>query len=99
MPNTPGKKKKKMSAEKLAQLAESGEDITNRFKTGKMKPALDEVSIIPGIQRVNVDFAKPMLGELDSISQEMNISRQSLIKTWLRDALDGYYERKKHRGA
>ncbi len=67
----------------LAEMAESGKDIV----------------IMPGVQRVNVDFAKPMLHELDAVSAELNVSRQSLIKTWLRDSLDQYYKNKKIRNA
>jgi hypothetical protein len=33
------------------------------------------------IQRVNVDFASPMLAELDKAAKELNISRQAVIKT------------------
>jgi len=32
-----------------------------------------------------------MLKELDDISNELNISRQALIKTYLRHALDNHY--------
>jgi hypothetical protein len=32
------------------------------------------------IQRVNVDFAAPMLHELDRFAKELNISRQAVIK-------------------
>ncbi|MGA2905871.1 MAG: hypothetical protein ABSD98_18755 [Candidatus Korobacteraceae bacterium] len=42
------------------------------------------------IQRVNVDFTVPMLSELDA-AKELNISRQALIKTLLRQALDRRY--------
>jgi metal-responsive CopG/Arc/MetJ family transcriptional regulator len=40
------------------------------------------------IRRVNVDFTSPMLDELDAAAKELNISRQALIKTLLRQALD-----------
>jgi metal-responsive CopG/Arc/MetJ family transcriptional regulator len=40
------------------------------------------------IQRVNVDFAAPMLHELDTAAEELNISRQAVIKTLIRQALD-----------
>jgi metal-responsive CopG/Arc/MetJ family transcriptional regulator len=40
------------------------------------------------IQRVNVDFASPMLNELDNAAKELNISRQAVIKTLVRQALD-----------
>ena len=36
---------------------------------------------MPPIQRVNVDFALPMLQELDRAAMELNISRQAVIKT------------------
>ena len=38
-----------------------------------------------------VDFASPMLDELDNAAQELNISRQALIKTLIRQALDHHY--------
>jgi DNA-binding MltR family transcriptional regulator len=43
------------------------------------------------IQRVNVDFASPMLDELDNAAKELNISRQAVIKTLIRHALDQHY--------
>jgi hypothetical protein len=68
------------TADEIAELADSGEDIS-RYFTGKGK-------IMPPIQRVNVDFALPMLQELDEAARQLNISRQALIKTLLRHALD-----------
>ncbi len=43
------------------------------------------------VQRVNVDLAGPMLNQLDSVAQELNISRQAVIKTMLRQGLDRHY--------
>ena len=43
------------------------------------------------IQRVNVDFALPMLEELDDAAKRLNISRQAAIKSLLRQALDQHY--------
>jgi metal-responsive CopG/Arc/MetJ family transcriptional regulator len=40
------------------------------------------------IQRVNVDLTAGMLGELDQAASELNVSRQAVIKTLLRQALD-----------
>jgi hypothetical protein len=71
---------KVMTADQIAELADNGEDIS-RFLTGKGK-------MMPPIQRVNVDFAQPMLQELDEAARELNISRQAVIKTLLRMALD-----------
>jgi metal-responsive CopG/Arc/MetJ family transcriptional regulator len=43
------------------------------------------------VQRVNIDFAAPMLRESDTAAKELNISRQALIKTLIRQALDQRY--------
>ena len=39
----------------------------------------------------NVDFTETMLEELGTIANELNISRQAVIKTYLRQALDQHY--------
>jgi metal-responsive CopG/Arc/MetJ family transcriptional regulator len=61
-------------------MADRGENIS-RFFTGKGK-------MMPPIQRVNVDFTAPMLNELDDEARALNISRQAVIKSLLRQALD-----------
>jgi hypothetical protein len=74
---------KPVTADEIAEMADRGEDISRFFKSpGKM---------MPPIQRVNVDFALPMLEELDRQATELNISRQAVIKTLLRQALDQRY--------
>jgi metal-responsive CopG/Arc/MetJ family transcriptional regulator len=47
--------------------------------------------MMPPIQRVNVDFTAIMLNELDAAAKELNISRQAVIKTLLRQGLDRHY--------
>ena len=73
-------KKKHLSADAIARLADNGNDVSRFFtNSGKMmKP----------IQRVNVDFTAAMLEELEAAAKELNISRQAVIKTMLRQALD-----------
>jgi hypothetical protein len=72
--------RKPLSADKVAEMADRGEDISRFFTNdGKM---------MPPIQRVNVDFTVPMLNELDDEARALNISRQAVIKTLLRQALD-----------
>ena len=79
MKSTP-KTKKKVTAEQIARMADKGQDISRFFTNdGKM---------MPPIQRVNVDFTGTMLEELDREAKGMNISRQAVIKTLLRHALD-----------
>lgn len=73
-------KKKAISAEGVARMADNGKDVSRFFTNcGKMmKP----------IQRVNVDFTAGMLEELEAAAKELNISRQAVIKTLIRQALD-----------
>jgi len=76
-------KKKRLSADEIAEKAMSGEDISQFFTNkGEMKTA---------IQRVNVDFNVNMLKELDTIAKELNISRQAVIKAYLRQSIDQHY--------
>jgi hypothetical protein len=76
-------KKKKISADEIAEKAMGGEDISQFFTNkGGMKPP---------VQRVNVDFSIEMLKELDALAKEMNISRQAVIKTYLRQSIDQHY--------
>ena len=79
MKNTPHKKKP-ASAESLARMTDSGKDVSRFFtNSGRMmKP----------IQRVNVDFTAPMIEELERAAKELNISRQAVIKTLIRQGLD-----------
>ena len=76
-------KKKKPTADEIAEIAMSGEDVSRFFTNkGEMKPP---------VKRVNVDFTLDMLKELDAVAKELNISRQAVIKTYLRQALDKHY--------
>ena len=43
------------------------------------------------VQRVNVDFTMTMLKELDQAARELNVSRQAIIKSLLRQSLDQHY--------
>jgi len=72
-----------VTAESIARLADKGKDVSRFFtNAGRM---------MGPIQRVNVDFTSPMLDELDSAAKELNISRQAVIKTLIRQALDQHY--------
>ena len=76
-------KKKIQKADEIAELAMKGEDVSVFFTNkGEMRSP---------IQRVNVDFTLDMLKELDAIAKYLNISRQAVIKTYLRQALDQHY--------
>jgi hypothetical protein len=77
------KNRKPMPAEGIARLADKGDDVS-RFFTNAGR-------LMGPIQRVNVDLAAGMLEELDRAAKELNISRQAVIKTLIRQALDHQY--------
>ena len=47
--------------------------------------------MVQPIQRVNVDLTATMLEELDKAAEDLNVSRQAVIKTLVRQALDRQY--------
>jgi len=74
---------KPVSAEAIARLADQGKDVSRFFKgQGRM---------VQPIQRVNLDVTAAMLEELDRAAQALNVSRQAVIKTLVRQALDQHY--------
>jgi hypothetical protein len=72
-----------VSADKIALLADRGKDVSRFFK--------GEGRMVQPIQRVNVDLTAAMLDELDRAARELNVSRQAVIKTLVRQALDQHY--------
>jgi hypothetical protein len=74
------RKKKPLTAEAIARLADQGREVSGFFtNNGRM---------IGPVQRGNVDFSAPMLNELNTAATELNVSRQAAIKVLLRQALD-----------
>ena len=72
-----------VAAEDIAKLADQGQDVS-RFFQGKGR-------MVQPIQRVNVDVTAGMLEELDRAAQDLNVSRQAVIKTLVRQALNQHY--------
>jgi hypothetical protein len=87
------KSAKPVSAEAIARSADKGEDVSRFFKgEGRMvQPSLAQPNIVQPIQRVNVDLTVSMLKELDQAAIDLNVSRQAVIKTMVRQALDQHY--------
>ena len=77
------RKTRPVSAEAIARRADSGKSVSRFFtNAGRMTGP---------IQRVNVDFTPAMLEELERAAKELNVSRQAVIKTLIRQALDHHY--------
>jgi hypothetical protein len=85
------KKVGKVPLKAIEKMATQGKDVNSYFTKGKMKPPLKS------IQRVNVDFTAQMLNELDKLAHDLNISRQAVIKSFLRVAIDQHLQASKGR--
>ncbi len=72
------KKTKWITAAEFDRKFDAGEDIT---------PYLDLKNAIV-VQRVNVDFPSWMVHMLDREALKLNVSRQAVIKMWIRERLD-----------
>lgn len=85
------KTKRTVSAESIARLADKGQDISAYFTNkGKMMPPLDSVGI---------DLNKDMLEELNEAARRLNVSRQALIKRFIRRGLDQHHNEQQTRKA
>ena len=76
----PNKSKKGPSADEIAEMATRGEDVSAFFT--------NDFTVVRPVRRVNVDLTQGMLRELDARAAHLNVSRQAVIKTLLRQALD-----------
>lgn len=72
--------RKTPSAEKIAEMASRGEDISGYFT--------NKFTVVRPVRRVNVDLTQGMLRDLDARAARLNVSRQAVIKTLLGRALD-----------
>jgi hypothetical protein len=68
------------TADEIASRATRGEDVS-QFFTNQFK-------VVRPVRRVNVDLTEGMLCELDARAARLNVRRQAVIKTLLRQALD-----------
>jgi hypothetical protein len=68
------------TADQIAEMASRGEDVSSYFT--------NNFAVVRPVHRVNVDFTEGMLREIDERAARLNVSRQAVIKTLLRQVLD-----------
>ena len=68
------------TADEIAEMASRGEDVSAYFT--------NKFTVVRPLRRVNVDLTHGMLRELDERAARLNVSRQAVIKTLLRQALN-----------
>ena len=69
----------KVTADKIAEQASRGEDISVYFT--------NKFTIVRPVKRISIDLTQGMLRALDARAARLNISRQAVIKTLLGRAL------------
>ena len=71
--------KAKLGADQIAEMGTRGEDVS-RFFT-------NDFTVVRPVRRVSVDLTPRMLRELDAKAARWNVSRQTVIKMLLKQAL------------
>ena len=75
------------TADEVAEMAERGHDISRFFTNqGEMKQPLASI---------RVDITQEMLKELDQLAAELHVSRQTVVNSCLRHALDQHLQAKR----
>ena len=69
----------------ITQLGMISEGVPPTMNT---KFFTNQFTVVRPVRRVNVDLTQGMLRELDERAARLNVSRQAVIKTLLRHALD-----------
>jgi predicted DNA binding CopG/RHH family protein len=72
-----------MKAKTFDRQFEAGEDMTDALDVSRAKRVLQTQ------KRVNVDFPRWMVDSLDKEASKLGITRQSIIKVWLAERLEG----------
>ena len=72
-----------MKAKKFEQQFDEGVDITASLDLSKSK------RVLQAHKRVNVDFPIWMVDSLDREASKLGVTRQSVIKVWLAERLEG----------
>jgi len=80
-----------LSAEAIARLADKGQDVSVYFTNkGKMMPPLENLGI---------ELNEEMIEELNDAAKRLSVSKQTLIKRFIRRGLDQHYLEQKTRRA
>jgi hypothetical protein len=85
------KSKRPVSAESIARSADNGKDVSLYFTNrGKMMPPLENLGL---------DLNQDMIEELNAAAKKLKLSRQALIKRFIRHGLDEHQLSQKVRKA
>jgi hypothetical protein len=93
MRKTSKKKTKTATIEDIEAMALNGKDTSMNFSKPKRMPPreVQKISTNNDIVKVNVDATGTFLHELDAIAIFLNISRQAVMKMYLKDGVDRHF--------
>lgn len=79
--------------EDVSQRRGGGEQGGKTLKAKRHKPRREvpDVASVGCVIKVNVDLSETMLSELDQVAILLNVSRQSVIKNFIKDGLDKHF--------
>ena len=72
-----------MKAKNFDELFDNGDEILDGLDLSKAHRAMQEQ------KRINVDFPVWMIQSLDKEAKRLGVTRQSIIKVWLAERLEG----------
>ena len=72
-----------MKAREFDARFDRGEDVSRALDFSKARRPSQEP------RRVNVDFPEWMIGSLDKEAKRLGVTRQSIIKMWISERLEG----------
>ena len=82
--------KKPLSPAKFEKKFDAGEDITEHLDLSQVRAfAPGEERLNLEIKKVNLDIPQWMIDGLDHAAERIGVTRQSIIKIWLADRLQG----------
>ena len=86
-------KKKTVTLDEIEAMALKGKDTGMYFSKPKRMPPREVHKIFSNedIVKVNVDVTEPFLYELDAIAIFLNVSRQAVMKMFLKDGVDRHF--------
>ena len=92
-------KKKTATLDEIEAMAIKGKDTSMYFSKPKRMPPREVHKIFSNedIVKVNVDVTDPFLSELDAIAILLNVSRQAVMKMFLKDGVDRHFIAKQAR--
>lgn len=79
---------KTMSKDKKINKRINAQEFDEKFDQGEDLSDFLDLKKAVVVQRVNVDFPTWMVRMLDREAVKLNVSRQAIIKMWIRERLD-----------